>query len=302
MVYSDSKISMDFSELQAHFSPYARHAGRMAFFGCRRPVHAPASSENPTREIVDQMTNKKVKVSSEGAYLAAIVLPALAVAILSAADFGISMIVAPAYLLSMKLSVLSFGQAEYVIQAGLFIVLCFVLRKFRPVYLFSFETCLIYGWILDLWRKIPFFNPSTTPPGSMALWLRIAMFVFGMALTSFSVALFFKTYLYPQVYDFFVKAVSSRYGVRLPVLKTIVDLACLTASVIMTFAFFGEIRGIGWGTLVMALLNGTVIGLFSRLLDKTFDFQLAFPRFAARFTLQAKNPAKKTPLCPAGQL
>lgn len=77
---------------------------------------------------------------------------------------------------------------------------------------------------------------------------------------------------------------------------------CLTANVIMTFAFFGEIRGIGWGTLVMALLNGTVIGLFSRLLDKTFDFQLAFPRFAARFTLQAKNPAKKTPLCPAGQL
>ena len=68
------------------------------------------------------MTNKKVKVSSEGAYLAAIVLLALAVAILSAADFGISMIVAPAYLLSMKLSVLSFGQAEYVIQAGLFIV------------------------------------------------------------------------------------------------------------------------------------------------------------------------------------
>ena len=57
------------------------------------------------------MTNKKVKVSSEGAYLAAIVLLALAVAILSAADFGISMIVAPAYLLSMKLSVLSFGQA-----------------------------------------------------------------------------------------------------------------------------------------------------------------------------------------------
>lgn len=151
------------------------------------------------------MTNKKVKVSSEGAYLAAIVLLALAVAILSAADFGISMIVAPAYLLSMKLSVLSFGQAEYVIQAGLFIVLCFVLRKFRPVYLFSFETCLIYGWILDLWRKIPFFNPSTTPPGSMALWLRIAMFVFGMALTSFSVALFFKTYLYPQVYDFLSK-------------------------------------------------------------------------------------------------
>ena len=65
----------------------------------------------------------KIKVSSEIGYLAAIVLLSLAVAMLSAADFGISMIVAPAYLLSLKLPFLSFGQAEYVIQAGRFI--CF---------------------------------------------------------------------------------------------------------------------------------------------------------------------------------
>lgn len=151
----------------------------------------------------------KIKVSSEIGYLAAIVLLSLAVAMLSAADFGISMIVAPAYLLSLKLPFLSFGQAEYVIQAGLFIVLCVVLRKFRAVYLFSFITCLIYGFVLDLWRMIPFFNPSATEPGSMALWLRIVMFVVGVSVTSFAIALFFKTYLYPQVYDFFCE---SRFG------------------------------------------------------------------------------------------
>ena len=139
--------------------------------------------------------------------------------------------------------------------------------------------------MLDLWRKIPFLNPAATPPGSMNLPLRIAMFVIGMILTSFSVALFFKTYLFPQVYDFFVKAVSCKYGIKLSRLKTIVDLSCLTASVIMTFAFFGEIRGIGWGTLIMALLNGTVIGFFSKLLDKAFDFKPTFTRFAAMFKL-----------------
>lgn len=52
----------------------------------------------------------KIKVSSEIGYLAAIVLLSLAVAMLSAADFGISMIVAPAYLLSLNLQFLSFGQ------------------------------------------------------------------------------------------------------------------------------------------------------------------------------------------------
>ena len=229
--------------------------------------------------------SRKIKISSEVAYFAAIVLLSLAVAILSTADFGISMIVAPAYLLSLKAGFLSFGQAEYVVQAIVFILLCIVLKRFRFVYFFSFGTCLIYGFVLDLWRKIPFLNPAATPPGSMNLSLRIAMFVIGMILTSFSVALFFKTYLFPQVYDFFVKAVSCKYGIKLSRLKTIVDLSCLTASVIMTFAFFGEIRGIGWGTLIMALLNGTVIGYFSKLLDKAFDFQPTFTRFAAMFKL-----------------
>lgn len=239
---------------------------------------------------------KKIKLSGEVVYICAIVLLALAVAILSAADFGISMIVAPAYLLSLKTGVLTFGQAEYVIQAGLFIVLCIVLRRFKFVYLLSFATCLIYGLVLDLWRKIPFFNPSVTSPESIALWLRIVMFVAGTVLTSFSVALFFKTYLYPQVYDFFVKAVSARYGIKLSVLKTVVDLSCLTASVVMTFAFFGEIRGIGWGTLVMALINGTIIGFFSKLLDKAFVFEPTFPKFAALFKLEEKKrslPEKK---------
>ncbi len=234
--------------------------------------------------------DRKLRIPSELAYIAAIVLLSFAVAVLSAADFGISMLVAPAYLLSLRTSVLTFGQAEYVIQAGVFVVLCIVLRKFRLVYLSSFATCLIYGFVLDLWRRIPFFNPTVTPPGSMALWLRIVMFIAGIVMTSFAVALFFKTYLYPQVYDFFVKAVSRRYGIRLSRLKTAVDLTCLAASVVMTFVFFGELRGISWGTLVMALVNGTIIGQFSTLLDRTCDFRALLPGAARGFALKEKKP------------
>lgn len=234
----------------------------------------------------------RLRLPSELAYAAAIVLLSLAVAMLTAADFGISMIVAPAYLLSLKLGVVTFGQAEYIIQAGVFLLLCLLLRKCRPVYLMSFVTCLIYGAVLDLWRRLPCFDPSVTPPGQMALWLRIVMFAAGVLLTSFSVALFFKTYLYPQVYDFFVKAVSLKFGIRLPVFKTIVDLSCLLAATVMTLCFFGGFRGLNWGTLVMALLNGTVIGFFGTLLDKTVELQPRFGRFAAHFTLEEKETEK----------
>ena len=210
---------------------------------------------------------KKLCISSEVTYALAIILLALAVAMLTAADFGISMVVAPAYLLSLKVGVITFGQAEYIIQAGVFILLCLVIRKFKPIYLMSFVTCLVYGAVLDLWRMLPCFNPSVTEPGSMALWLRILMFIVGVLLTSFSVALFFKTYLYPQVYDFFVKAVSFRYGISLPAFKTGVDITLLLVSVVMTFCFFGGFEGLNWGTLVMAVLNGSIIGFFSKKLD-----------------------------------
>lgn len=236
---------------------------------------------------------KKITLHSEFVYFLAIVLLAFAVALLTAADFGISMIVAPAYLLSLKTGFLSFGQAEYVIQAGVFVLLCIVLRKFRFVYLSSFVTCLIYGFVLDLWRMLPCFNPSVTAPGSMAMPLRIFMFVTGILLTSFSVALFFKTYLYPQVYDFFVKAVSARFNIRLSLMKTMTDISLLVAGMVMTFCFFGKLVGINWGTFVMALINGTIIGRFSKLFDKIFDFQPWLKKFSALFELDKKEETDK---------
>lgn len=235
-----------------------------------------------------RLQRKKICMPSELTYLLGIVLLALAVAMLTAADFGISMIVAPAYLLSLKIGVVTFGQAEYIVQAVVFLLLCLVLRKFRPIYLMSFVTCLIYGAVLDLWRLLPCFDPTVTEPGSMALWLRILMFAIGMLLTSFSVALFFKTYLYPQVYDFFVKAVSLRFGIKLPVFKTAVDLSLLLISTVMTLCFFGKFVGLNWGTLIMAALNGTIIGFFSGRLDRFFEFRPIFKKFSLHFELDQK--------------
>ena len=228
---------------------------------------------------------KKLIFHSEVAYIAATILLALAVAMLSAADFGISMIVAPAYLLSVKTGFLSFGQAEYIIQACLFIAFCIIMKKIKPVYFASFFTCLFYGAVLDLWRCVPFFNPNVTPPGSMALYLRIILFVCGMLLTSFSIALFYKTYLYPQVYDFFVKGISAKFKIKLSLFKTAFDVSCLIFATLLSLIFFKGFVGISWGTLVISALNGTIIGLFVHLFDNVFVFKPIFIKFSEKFAL-----------------
>ena len=81
---------------------------------------------------------KKIRIPSEAAYLFALVLMALSVAMTASADFGVSMIVAPAYILSLKVSFLTFGQSEYIVQALLFIVFCILVKKYGSCTSFPF--------------------------------------------------------------------------------------------------------------------------------------------------------------------
>lgn len=233
------------------------------------------------------MCRKILTLHSEAVYFLAIIILSFAVAMVSVADFGVSMIVAPAYILSLAVEPLTFGQSEYVLQALLFVAFCVAMRKFRPVYLTSFVTCLIYGAVLDLWRTvIPVFNPDITPPGDLPMYVRVMFFIIGMILTAFSVALFFKTYLYPQVYDFFVKGVSERYSVDITRFKRIFDAACLAVAVAMTLIIFKGFRGVGVGTLIMTAFNGILIGMFSKIFDKYLNVVPALPSFAKKFDLK----------------
>ena len=229
---------------------------------------------------------KKITLPDEIVYLAATVLLALSVAMLTAADFGISMIVAPAYILSQKLGFLTFGQSEYVIQSVMFIVFCVLIKKVKAVYFSSFLNCLVYGAILDGWRAlVPLFNDTVTAPGSMDLPLRLVLFAVGMVMTSFSIALFFKCYLYPQVYDFFVKGISRHFGIDRTKFKLIFDASCLLVGCAMTLLLFGKFVGIGVGTLIMTVLNGRLIGWSSAWLDKHIELKPLLPRLAKQFEL-----------------
>ena len=91
--------------------------------------------------------------STELAYVFGIVFVAWGVVLMEKADFGVSMVVAPAYLLyrwlSPAWSVVTFGMAEYCLQAVLLLAMCLLLRRFRVSYLFSFVTAVVYGVVLD---------------------------------------------------------------------------------------------------------------------------------------------------------
>lgn len=210
---------------------------------------------------------------SELSYLLGLVILALGTALMERADFGMSMVVAPAYIIHLKLSqyfpVFSFGMAEYCLQLVLIVALCIALRKFKVGYLFSFVTAVLYGVVLD----VLMLGIAHIPAESYAV--RTVLFVCGMGLCSLGVALFLKTYLAPEAYELVVKEISRKYNLRISVVKTVYDLTSLGVSVIMSFCFFGWFcfEGVKWGTLITSLVNGWLIGRITAFLDKRYCFK-----------------------------
>lgn len=229
---------------------------------------------------------KKITLHSEIIYLLAIFILSFSSAMQAAANLGISMIIAPAYVVSQKLTFLTFGQSEYLIQGIVFIAFCIVMKGFKPIYLASFGTCFIYGLALDMWRTvIPAFNPSITVPGSMPMATRIAMLASGMLITATAVALFFHSYLYPQVYDFFTREVSKRYKKNRTKFKIIFDTSCLVTATALSLLFFGKLVGVGVGTLVMTVFNGRLIGFIDKKIAKYCEVKPLIPKAEKLFNI-----------------
>ena len=197
------------------------------------------------------------------------ILPLLAFAVnlMSMANLGMSMIVCPAYIISEKFDFLTYGQAEYLIATMVFIIFCLVMKRFKISYLLSYLTGILYALFSDLIKiLVPIFNQNLT----ISMNMKIGYFFIGMILSGLAVALFYKIYLYPQVYDFFIKVVAQKYQISIKIFKTCFDCSFLVISFVMSYALFGKLVGIGIGTVIMACCNGMMIEQFQKIIDQYF--------------------------------
>lgn len=220
---------------------------------------------------------KKTVFYSEAAYLVGIVILALGGALMEKSNFGLSMVIAPAYLIHLKVSeflpFFSFGMSGYLFQGLLLIVLSVAMGKFKKHYLFSFVTAVLYGLVLDGFVALLALCPFA------AIGWRLGYYVSGMLCCSFGVAMLFHTYLPPEAYEVVVKEVAQKFSWSIAKVKTAYDCCSCALGVVLSFAFFGfgTFRGVALGTVVCALLNGWIIGRFGRLQEHFFQFKDALP-------------------------
>ena len=219
---------------------------------------------------------KKKTFYTELAWVFGLVIMAFAAAFTEKADFGMSMVVAPAYILHLKISQIlpwfTFGVSEYCFQGLLILATVVIMRKFRLSYLLSFVTAVIYGTLLDLAMKLI----APLPDADFAI--RVVWYCVGTVCCSFAVSLFFHTYLAPEAYELIVKELAAKTNKDINKIKTAFDCFSTVLGIVLSFSFFGfgVFQGVKLGTVICALINGFLISRFSKLLEHFFCFKSKF--------------------------
>lgn len=232
---------------------------------------------------------KKHTISSEISYIAGLIFTALGVALMARADLGVSMLVAPAHAIHIKIEefthAITLGMVEFGFQVVLLLIMILALKKFKISYLWAFITTLIYGVILD----VIMIGTNLIPDEHIAI--RILMFVLGGVCTSSGVALMFRTYIAPEIYELLVIEISEKFHLHVHKFKTYFDCACCVLAIILEFSFFGlfTFKAVGVGTIIFALVNGTMISAIGKFLDNHFDFE-------RKIKIHKKNIDKSKPL------
>ena len=217
----------------------------------------------------------RLKKCGELSYVIGLVCISFATALMAKSGFGLSMVVAPAYVLADAIPFLTVGRCCYIIQGILLVTIVILNRRFQPSYLLAFLSAFLFGSMVDFCTNIILVGIISPTLGQ-----RIVYFCSGELINSLAIALFFHTYLPPQTPELFVREVSRKCGWKAYRMKYVYDLFSCAIAIILSFCLLGGLHHVGIGTVACALCNAPLIGLWGRLLDRIADYDAAIPQLA----------------------
>ena len=218
--------------------------------------------------------NKKITRLGEASWIVGNILCAIGNCLVSKSAFGLSAIIAPAFILNRKIGFLTVGMCEYLIQGIMLALCCIIIGKFKAKFIATICNILFYGACFDIIN----FLLSFIQPGTVVA--RIIVAAVGMIITGLGVALMLRTYIPPAAYEIFVKEIAEAKRFDMAKMKLIFDASMLGLTVILMFLLLGGFRLdiIGPITVIAAFLNSVLIGFFGKILDKYCDFSPAIPK------------------------
>ncbi len=199
--------------------------------------------------------------------LAAIVLGSAGMTLMARSGLGVSVVSSVPYVFSLQFPQLTFGTWTFISFVVVILLSMALTRNFERFYLFSLVVSLLNGVCNDLFKALWSLLPESQLP------IRIVWFLCGWFLLATGISSFIKCGLPPGPYELIVSEMARLKGVPVARGKTILDLTSLTISLLFIAFVLRRLAGIGPGTVVAGLFNGTLVGFFIRQMDRRFEMK-----------------------------
>ena len=170
------------------------------------------------------------------------------------------------FVFSQYFSQISFGTWTIISFSSVFVLLIIMTRHFEPRYLISFFVSNLVGILNDLFTKL-----WTNLPEQICLL--IVYYFIGWCCLSLGIACFIVSDLPPTTYELFIRDIAKYKHISLVRAKTMFDLGCLITSILFIVLVLKQMKGIGIGTVIAGLFNGTAIGLWIKLINRHLIIQ-----------------------------
>ena len=203
-------------------------------------------------------------------YLLGLAILAAGITLNTKTTLGVSPIVSVAYCIS-EISGWNFGNTTF-LWYSFFVLLEVILhlirrdenwRKKIAADLLQIAVSLIFTRFMNLFSAvIPIFE--TAYPNSFAgsMGGRLLFLALAIVLTGVGAALSLFMRIVPNPGDGLVQGISDFFGLKTGLSKNIVDMSCVTLTVLLSLLSLHRVVGVGIGTLAAMLGIGRVVALF----------------------------------------
>ncbi len=183
-----------------------------------------------------------------------IAINSVGIAFITKAGMGTSQISSVPYVLTFKFPQVSFAMATFLVNF-VFVAAQIPLlgKRFFPMQLLQIPVNVVFSSCLAVsMSAFEWLNPTTLP-------VKIAMILFGCCVLGFGIAVECAPSLVFVPGEGVVHALSKVTGAKLGTVKLIFDLALVAASASLSMLLFGQLNGVGLGTLLTVFVTGNVV-------------------------------------------
>lgn len=198
-------------------------------------------------------------------YCLGLFIMGISVAFSVKSNLGVSPISSIPYIISL-IADIDQGLCTTIIFTGFIVLQIAILRKdFQWINILQIVCSLLFGAFVTTGNML---LADLSQPDNYVI--QIIYLVISMILLASGIFLYINSDIMPLPAEGIMGAIAHKTGIKFSKAKIMVDCSMVIITIIISFIYFGELKGVREGTIVAAVAVGSILGVLTELFKEKF--------------------------------